>query len=137
MTWPRSIRDRSDGLIPSPEPTNPRRPGDPDGAMTSRTVPVTFVRAAIESAADRGIDLAPAAADAGIAAALLADDRGRCTPEQVTAFVRRMWRLSEDELFGMGRAPVPNGTFRLVCYALINSPDLRTVCRRLGEFGPA
>jgi AraC-like DNA-binding protein len=104
--------------------------------MTSRTVPVTFVRAAIEAAAERGIELTSVAADAGIAAALLADDRGRCTPEQVTAFVRRMWRLSEDELFGMGRAPVPNGTFRLVCYALINSPDLLTVCRRLGEFGP-
>ena len=105
--------------------------------MTSRTVPVTFVRAAIEAAAARGIDLGPVAAEAGIPGTLLADARGRCTPEQVTAFVRRMWRLSEDEMFGMGRGPVPNGTFRLVCYALINSPDLRTVCQRLTEFGPA
>ena len=105
--------------------------------MTSRTVPVTFVRAAIEAAAARGIDLGLVAAEAGIPDTLLADARGRCTPEQVTAFVRRMWRLSEDEMFGMGRGPVPNGTFRLVCYALINSPDLRTVCQRLTEFGPA
>jgi hypothetical protein len=104
--------------------------------MTSRTVPVAFVRAAIESAADRGIDLGPMAAEAGIPSALIADDRGRCTPEQVTRFVRQMWRLSEDEMFGMGRGPVPNGTFRLVCYALINSADLRTVCERLADFGP-
>jgi AraC-like DNA-binding protein len=104
--------------------------------MTSRTVPVTFVRAAIEAAAARGIDLTQVANDAGIPAALLADERGRCTPEQVTRFVRQMWRLSEDEMFGMGRGPVPNGTFRLICYALINSPDLLTVCRRLSEFGP-
>lgn len=105
--------------------------------MTSRTVPVTFVLAAIEAAAARGVDLAPVAADAGIPAVLLADDRGRCTPDQVTAFVRGMWRLAEDELFGMGRGPVPNGTFRLLCYALINSPDLATVFTRLAEFGPA
>lgn len=105
--------------------------------MTSRTVPVTFVRAAIEAAAARGIDLAPLATEAGIPDALLADDRGRCTPEQVTRFVRSMWRISEDEMFGMGRGPMPRGTFRLVCYALINSPDLRTVCQRLTEFGPA
>jgi hypothetical protein len=104
--------------------------------MTSRTVAVTFVRAAIEAAAVRGIDLGPVAADAGIPPALIADDRGRCTPEQVTRFVRQMWRLSEDEMFGMGRAPVPNRTFRLVCYALINSADLRTVCDRLADFGP-
>lgn len=105
--------------------------------MTSRTVPVTFVRAAIEAAAARGVALAPVAAEAGIPAALLADDRGRCTPAQVTAFVRGMWRLSEDELFGMGRGPVPNGTFRLLCYALISAPDLGTVFTRLTEFGPA
>jgi len=110
---------------------------DPKRAMTSRTVPVTFVRAAIEAAAARGIDLASVAAAAGIPDTLLADDRGRCTPEQVTTFVRQMWRLSEDEMFGMGRGPVPHGTFRLVCYALINAPDLSTVCRRLTEFGPA
>ncbi|HEU5006184.1 MAG TPA: AraC family transcriptional regulator ligand-binding domain-containing protein [Jatrophihabitantaceae bacterium] len=105
--------------------------------MTSRTVPVTFVRAAIEAAAARGVDLAPVAADADIPAALLADSRGRCTSRQVTDFVRGMWRLSEDELFGMGRGPVPRGTFRLLCYALISAPDLATVFTRLTEFGPA
>jgi AraC-like DNA-binding protein len=105
--------------------------------MTSRTVPVTFVRAAIAAAATRGVDLAPVAAEAGIPAALLADDRGRCTHAQVTAFVRGMWRLSEDELFGIGRGPMPNGTFRLLCYALISAPDLGTVFTRLTEFGPA
>lgn len=105
--------------------------------MTSRTVPVTFVQAAIEAAAGRGVDLVPVAAGAGIPANLLADGRGRCTPEQVTAFVRGMWRLSEDELFGMGRGPVPNGTFRLLCYALISAPDLGAVFTRLTEFGTA
>jgi AraC-like DNA-binding protein len=98
---------------------------------------VRFVRTAVDAAAARGIDLRPILARAAIPEALLADDRARCTPEQVTTFVREVWRLSEDELFGLGSVPVPRGTFRLVCYALINSPDLRTVYERLAEFGPA
>ncbi|MEP7021801.1 MAG: AraC family transcriptional regulator ligand-binding domain-containing protein [Pseudonocardiales bacterium] len=96
-----------------------------------------FVRAAVAGASRRGIDLRPILATAAIPDALLADDRARCTPEQVTMFVRELWKLSEDELFGLGPLPVPHGTFRLVCYALINSPDLRTVYARLAEFGPA
>jgi AraC-like DNA-binding protein len=98
---------------------------------------VRFVQAAVDGAAQRGIDLRPILARAAIPEALLADDRARCTPEQMTAFVREVWRLSEDELFGLGSRPVPRGTFRLICYALINSPDLRTVYDRLGEFSPA
>lgn len=105
--------------------------------MTARTVPVQFVLAALDTAAARGLDLSTALDAAGITAARLADPRSRVSPEQVTGFVRQMWRLSEDEMFGLGRAPVPPGTFRLVCYALINSPDLRTVCDRIADFGPA
>jgi AraC-like DNA-binding protein len=98
---------------------------------------VRFVRAAVDGAAERGIDLRPILGRAAIPEALLTDDRARCTPEQVTTFVREVWKLSADELFGLGSLPVPRGTFRLVCYALINSPDLRTVYERLAEFGPA
>lgn len=105
--------------------------------MASRTIPATFVRAAVETAAGRGIDLAPVLAAAGIPRVLLDDDRARCTPEQVTMLIRELWKRSEDELFGLGRTPVPRGAFRLICYALINAPDLRTVLERIAEFGPA
>jgi AraC-like DNA-binding protein len=104
--------------------------------MTSRTVPATFVRTALAAAAERGLDLGPVATACGIGPELLADPRARFTPEQVSGFLRGMWRLSADELFGLGRGPVPRGTFRLVCYAVISSPDLREVCRRLEQFGP-
>jgi AraC-like DNA-binding protein len=101
-----------------------------------RTIPVTFVRAAADMATARDIDIAPLLRAVGISPSLLADDRARCTPEQVTALVRELWRLSDDELFGLGAMPVPRGTFRLICYALITSPDMRTVCERLAEFAP-
>ncbi len=105
--------------------------------MTARTVPVTYIRAAMDAARARGLDLGPVLAAAGIPASLLDDDRARFTPDQVAAFVRGLWRLTDDEMLGLGRGPVPRGTFRLLSYALINSPDLRTVCKRITEFGPA
>jgi AraC-like DNA-binding protein len=105
--------------------------------VTDRTIPVTFVRIAVEMGLSRGVDMNDALQVAGISGALLADDRARCTPEQVTALVRQLWRLSEDEFFGLGPMPVPRGTFRLICYALITSPDLLTVCKRLSDFAPA
>ena len=104
--------------------------------MTDRTIPVTFVRVAVEMGLSRDVDMNEALQVAGISAALLADDRARCTPEQVTALVRALWRLSDDEFFGLGPMPVPRGTFRLICYALITSPDLLTVCNRLADFAP-
>ena len=105
--------------------------------MTARTVPVSYVRVAVEVGLSRGVDMNESLARAGISAALLADDRARCTPEQVTTLVRELWRLSNDEMFGLGAVPVPRGTFRLICYALITSPDVLTVCKRLAEFAPA
>ncbi|MCW2494968.1 AraC family transcriptional regulator [Jatrophihabitans sp.] len=105
--------------------------------MTDRTIPVTFVRSAVEIGNSRGVDMAGALRSAGISPALLGDDRARCTPGQVTTLVREFWRLSDDEFFGLGAMPVPRGTFRLICYALITSPDLLTLCRRLTDFAPA
>jgi len=105
--------------------------------VTDRTIPVSYVRTAVEMGLSRGIDMNEPLARAGISAALLADDRARCTPEQVTVLVRDLWRLSNDEMFGLGAQPVPRGTFRLICYALITSPDVLTVCKRLADFAPA
>ena len=96
-----------------------------------------FIRTAVEAASARGFDLSEALAVSGIPRELLADERARCTPEQITRFVREVWKLSDDELFGLGRAPVPHGTFRLICYALISAPDLGAMLDRWAGFGPA
>jgi AraC-like DNA-binding protein len=101
-----------------------------------RTVPVGYVAAAVSAAQASGLDPAAVLAEAGISRGLLENPRARFTPEQVARFTRALWRLSDDEMFGLGRAPVPRGTFRLVCYALISSADLRTVYARMVEFGP-
>src|ERR1700712_4764571 len=107
-----------------------------DSVACVRTVPVGYVAAAVSAAVARGLDPAPVLAAAGISRTFLDDPRARFTPDQVAMFTRALWRLSDDEMFGLGRAPVPRGTFRLLGYALISSPDLRPVCDRIGDFSP-
>lgn len=100
----------------------------------ARTVPIDFVRAAVAMCRRRGLDIDPLLRSAGVAPELLAQDRARITIEQVTQIVQAMWRITDDELFGLGPAPVPRGSLRLACFGLINCPDLRAAMRRFGEY---
>lgn len=63
----------------------------------------------------------------------LEDPLTRLTPTQVTAFTQAVWQITGDELFGLGPAPVPRGTFRLVCLALIHSADLSAALVRMAD----
>ncbi|MFF0814911.1 AraC family transcriptional regulator [Rhodococcus sp. NPDC003318] len=102
--------------------------------MTSgRTVPADFVRRAATLAAGAGFDMAAPMAAAGISPAILGESAGPITPEQLTRFTQAAWRLTDDELFGLGAAPVPRGTFRVVCLTLIHRPDLGSALERLAD----
>lgn len=101
---------------------------------TVRTVPIDFVRAAVATARRRGFDVDALLRAGGIAPDLLAQNRARITVEQVTRIVQGMWRISDDEMFGLGPAPVPRGSLRLACFGMINCPDLGTALRRFGEY---
>lgn len=101
---------------------------------TSRTLPVRFVRAAATTAELRGIDLQPWLERLDIEPRLLFDDRSRITLGQATKLIQELWRLTDDELFGLGTQPVPRGTFRMLCLAVLSSPDLATVLRRWSDF---
>lgn len=105
--------------------------------MSARTIPADFVRRALELSAHGGADLRPALHAAHIDRDLLADPLARLTPAQVTAFTQEVWRITDDELFGLSRAPVPRGTFRLLCLALIHCSDLGTVFERLVDLSRA
>lgn len=102
--------------------------------MTQRTVPVRFLRAAGQTAAYRGVDLDEWLRHLDIDPDLLLDDRSRITVDQATHVIQAVWRLTGDELAGMGPMPTPRGTFRLVSLALLSSPDVRTALERLVDF---
>jgi AraC-like DNA-binding protein len=99
-----------------------------------RTVAIQFVRAALDLARGKGHDTARPLEFAGIPKALLGQDAARVTEAQATRLVQALWDVSNDELIGLGRKPVPRGTFRMMSLAVIHSPDLATALRRLVEF---
>ena len=101
---------------------------------TEKTIPILFLQAATDAAGRAGADVDLALKRAGIPRALLGDHRARLTAQQMADALRMLWLLSDDEMLGMGRARAPIGTFNLVAHALITSPDLRTVARRLMQF---
>jgi len=102
--------------------------------MTQRTIPVRFLRAAAATAKRRDIDVQGWLDHLDIDPALLFDDRTRITLELATTAVQELWRITGDELVGLGVKPAPRGTFRMVCLALLSAPDLRTVMVRFGDF---
>ncbi|HSV38019.1 MAG TPA: AraC family transcriptional regulator [Nocardioidaceae bacterium] len=102
--------------------------------MTQRTIPVRFLRAVASTAEHRGVELEDLAEQLDVDPTLLFDDRSRITLEQATRTVRALWKITGDELVGLGPQPAPNGTFRMLSLALLSSPDLATVLGRLQDF---
>ncbi|MGV9409632.1 AraC family transcriptional regulator [Nocardia sp. NPDC003693] len=98
------------------------------------TLPIQRVRAIVELAERRGWDVGGILDDVGISPILLAEGKSRVTADQATALVQRLWRDTDDELLGLGLAPVPRGTLRLVCFALMGAPSLGEGIRRFESF---
>ncbi|MEV0670831.1 AraC family transcriptional regulator [Mycobacterium sp. NPDC050441] len=104
----------------------------------SPTVPIGRIQAFVRFALANGWDVAAVMQRAGISPMLLAEGRSRVTTDQAAIFVRELWRVTDDELLGFGTTPVPRGTFRLVCHALLStSGDLRDGLQRFVEFNAA
>lgn len=101
------------------------------------TMPIELVRAATAFAIRQGWDVNRILHDAGIPPLLLAEGRARITEEQAIRIIRHMWRLTDDEMFGIGAHPLPRGSLRLLMYGLVGAPDLGTAIERARGFAQA
>ncbi|WGI31227.1 AraC family transcriptional regulator [Mycolicibacterium aubagnense] len=101
--------------------------------MSSGTMAIQFVRAALETARANGIDLAGPLTEV-INPALISHDLARVTSDQVVQMAQLLWHHTDDELFGLAPRSIPRGTFQMVTLGVIHTPDLRTALARLGEF---
>jgi AraC-like DNA-binding protein len=100
-------------------------------------MPIELVRAATAFAIRQGWDVNGILHEAGIPPLLLAEGRARVTEEQAIRIVRAMWRLTDDEMFGIGAHPLPRGSLRLLMYGLIGATDLGEAIDRARGFSQA
>jgi len=106
-------------------------------AVSSRTVPIDLVVAAIAFAQGRDWEVDDILRQMGISPQLLADGRSRVTEEQLTRVVQELWRRTDDELFGLGARPLPRGSFRLLCYGVLGAKDLAGLLDRFQRLARA
>lgn len=102
--------------------------------VTARTLPIDLVQATVSFAIRQGWDVNAILESAGVSPMLLADSRSRVTDEQLVLVVQAMWRLTDDELFGLGSKPLPRGTLRLLLFGLLGAADLGEGLDRLQGF---
>jgi AraC-like DNA-binding protein len=110
------------------------RRADPQRGVT---MPIELVRAATAFAIRQGWDVNGILHDAGIPPLLLAEGRARITEEQAIRIIRHMWRLTDDEMFGIGAHPLPRGSLRLLMYGLVGAPDMGAALDRARGFARA
>lgn len=102
--------------------------------MSARTISINHIRGALGGALRHGMDPQPLLHAAGIAPALLADDRARVTAHQAARLVRVLIAALDDEFMGLGPFPSRRGTFAMMCHAAVHSTDLRAALRRATTF---
>lgn len=102
--------------------------------VATGTVAIQYVRAVIDSARARGVDVRAVLSDSGISSQLLAQDNSRVSRQQANHLVQALWNVTGDELGGMGPTPVPRGAFRMMTLGVVHASDLDEALRRLIEF---
>ncbi len=104
---------------------------------TASTIPIQRVQAFVGIALSRGWEVEAMLDAARISTDLLPEGRSRVTTQQLTTLIKHLWRGTDDELLGFGLQPVPRGTFRLLCTAVLTATDLQSAIRRFDDFGRA
>lgn len=98
--------------------------------MSGSSVSIQFVRSTLSVARSYGLDVDQILDAARISPELVRLDSSRVTATQATDLLQTVWRLSGDEMLGLAPRPIPRGTFRMICLAVIHSSDLRTALQR-------
>lgn len=100
--------------------------------VSEETAPIHLVHRLMRTAERRGYDVVPLLEEAGLSPDVTDNPRTRVTLGQLAAVTRRLWAITDDELFGLGPR-VPLGTFRLIARSTIGVPDLRTMLVRMDQ----
>lgn len=100
--------------------------------VSNETVPTHLLQRLLRVVERRGYDAAPLMRSVGISEGVANNPRARITLDQLSDLTRALWKLTDDELFGVGPA-VPLGSFRLMARSMLGVPDLRTMLIRMDQ----
>lgn len=100
----------------------------------SATVPISLVRGFLD-----GIGAPPDVVEryleaASISHALLTEPGARVTESQFSALYRALAIEFDDEMPGIFKRPLRNGTLKYLCLSLLDAPNLDTAMHRFGQF---
>lgn len=103
--------------------------------LTTRTVAMHHVRAALRGAERSGLDAGQLLARAGISASLIEVERARVPSDRFAQLIKELWLVLDDEFIGSGPCACRVGTFAMMCHATVHcSRDLRSALRRAAAF---
>lgn len=102
--------------------------------MSDRTLPIHLVQATVAFALRQGWDVGAMLERVGFSPLLLAEGKSRVTETQLVRLMRELWDSTGDEMLGLGSAPLPRGSFRLLLYAVLGAEDLGTALERQQGF---
>lgn len=103
-------------------------------ANTTHTVPIGYVKTILSRATEEGVDIAPLLAKEGLTTAEI-NNRETLDAETFGAIYQAIMTITQDEYFGMLSAgKLPNGTFRMMCHAIIHASTLGSAIRRASDF---
>lgn len=101
--------------------------------MTAQTVPAQFVLRIAESARSQGYDPDQWCTPLGVDLARLDPEADEVGMHECAALVRELWRTTDDELWGLGPAPIARGMFELIGLVVVHAPDLAGVLDRFQQ----
>lgn len=102
--------------------------------MSSRTIAMHHVNAALRGARRQGVDVTVLLREAGIVPALCDDPRARVSPQQYTRLIQSLWQTLDDEVMGFGATKSRRGAFAMMCFVAVSCPDLNTALWRARTF---
>lgn len=94
-------------------------------------IPASFAVAAATMASERDVDLPKLLVEAGLSPISTRPHDLRLSEQQAVRLAAAVRRATNDELFGLGPAPVPRGTLRMLSYAMASVSTLREAIDRL------
>jgi len=103
-------------------------------SASRHSISIHFIHSILTSARHNQLDCQRLLDAAGLNPALLHNPQLRITPDQLSALLRELWQLGDDEFMGMASHPSRHGVFTLLARQAVHCRTLGCVYRLISRF---